>query len=323
MTILLTGGAGYIGSIVTEALLDAGYSVVVIDDLSSGKREAVDQRATFLEGDFSDEFLLDFVFSQHQIDSVIHLAASANVPESISNPALYYKNNTAKTLTLLEEMYKARVKNIIFSSTAAVYGEPRPLVLSLSEDEPTNPICPYGRSKLMAEQIIKDFARAYEMKYTIFRYLCVAGATEKHGESREKESHLIPLIIDQVLGSEKSFSVYGDNHDTPDGTGIRDYFHVKDVALAHLYALASPPDARNHIYNLGSGIPYSVLDVIAEAESLFGVMIRYDTKAPRQGDPARLVAHIEKARQLLGWVPSGNLKEILMSSYNWQKNKPY
>jgi UDP-glucose 4-epimerase len=319
--ILVTGGAGYIGSVVSEILLEKGYSIIVVDDLSEGKRDAVSKEAIFFENDFGDESFLEKLFSDFQISYVIHLAASANVPHSIAEPLLYYQNNTSKTIALLKKMKEFNIKNIIFSSTAAVFGEP--LYTPIDEEHPTIPINPYGHSKLMIEQILKDSCNAYGINYVIFRYLCVAGATEFHGEARENETHLIPLVIGKILNEKNTLNVYGNDFETKDGTGIRDYFHVSDIADAHVLAIEKMEEVKNNIFNLGHEAGYSVLEIINSAEKLFNKKIGYEIKFRRNGDPAILVAKTTKAGKLLGWKAHRDLDEILRTTYHWQKNKKY
>lgn len=319
--VLVTGGAGYIGSVIVELLLKKGYSIIVVDDLSEGNRGAVEEKAIFFQEDFGDSAFLEKLFSDNKISSVIHLAASANVPHSIIDPLCYYQNNTAKTVSLLISMNKFNIKNIIFSSTAAVFGEP--LYTPIDEDHPKIPINPYGHSKLMIEQILKDCCIAYGINYVIFRYLCVAGATQTHGEARDHETHLIPLVISKVLNNEKSLNVYGTDFNTMDGSGVRDYFHVIDLAEAHVLAIEKTESVKNNIFNLGNEEGHSVLEIITSAEKLFNSKINFQIKPRREGDPAILVAKTTKAKNLLGWSAKHNLNDILESTYNWQKNKKY
>lgn len=322
-TVLITGGAGYVGSVITEVLLDTGYKVFVIDDLSNGNDVAVDDRAYFYENDFADNVLLDHIFGNEKIDFVIHLAASAMVSDSVSNPCLYYYNNTVKTLSLLHNMVEYGVKNIIFTSTAAVFGEPK--YNPIDESHPLEPISPYGQSKLMIEKILSDFHKAYGINYVIFRYLNVAGATDKHGESRREESHLIPRVIKNILGDKLPLYVYGDKFDTRDGTGIRDYFHVLDIADAHIMAMDKFDciEIKNQIFNLGHEEGYSVYEIINAVETMFNVKVNYSIAPARHGDPSMIVANTTKAKRDLGWYPQRDLADILMSAYNWQVNRTY
>jgi UDP-glucose 4-epimerase len=319
--VLITGGAGYIGSVIAEVFLNNGFKVIVVDNLSDGKIEAVSKEAVFFQEDFGNPSVLDSIFSNYKIDFVIHLAASANVPHSIVDPIEYYENNTAKTILLLKKMMKYNVKNIIFSSTAAVFGEP--VYTPIDELHPTIPINPYGHSKLMLEQIIKDCSLAYGMNYIIFRYLCVAGATELHGEARQNETHLIPLVVKKMLHKESNLFVFGNDFETKDGTGVRDYFHVLDIADAHLLAINKIGEVKNNIFNLGIEEGYSVLEIINEAQQLFNVEIAYEVRERRNGDPAILVACTKHAEKTLGWKAKRTIKEIITSAYNWQKNPKY
>jgi UDP-glucose 4-epimerase len=315
MRYLVTGGAGYIGSVVTTKLLDNGHDVIVVDDLCEGSEDAIDERADFYNISIGDYEKLSDVFFDNKIDVVVHLAAFANVPDSVVWPHKYYANNVVSTITLLGVMLDNGVNKIIFSSTAAVYGE---LGNFCAEDSPINPTNPYGRSKLMCEQIIKDHASAYGFRYTIFRYFCVAGATELHGESRVHETHLIPKVLDVALGKETELSIFGDKHATPDGTCVRDFIHVEDIADAHLLAKLD-----NETYNLGCDFPFSVINIVKVAEKCLGVKIPYVIKEPRDGDPDFLVASIKKAKDKLGWQPKHNIEDIITSAYKWRKNPLY
>ncbi len=319
--ILVTGGAGYIGSVVVEVLLNKSYDIVVVDDLREGKKDAVSENAIFFENDFGDENVLEKIFTDYKISTVVHLAASANVPHSIIDPIIYYQNNTSKTITLLKKMKEFKINSIIFSSTAAVFGEP--LYTPIDEEHPTVPINPYGNSKLMIEQILKDCCIAYGLNYIIFRYLCVAGATESHGEARDHETHLIPLVVGKILDKKKKLNVYGNDFKTKDGTGVRDYFHVLDIADAHVLAIEKTGEIKNNIFNLGKEAGYSVFDIISCAEQIYNLKIDYDIKPRRLGDPAILVAKTSKAEKMLGWRANRDLNDIIESTYNWQRNKKY
>jgi UDP-glucose 4-epimerase len=312
--ILITGGAGYIGSVVAEKL--CGQGVIIVDDLRFGNIGATKNNCDhWYNADICDIDNIHSIFYDHTIDLVIHLAASANVPESIFNPQEYYENNVVGTLNILRCMKDAGVKNIIFASTASVYDD---MGNYLNEDSPIKPNNPYGRSKLMCEQIIKDFSMAYGMRYNIFRFFCAAGATEQHGESRRHETHLIPKILDVALGKQDKLIVYGDKHATPDGTCIRDFVHVEDIAEA---VLLSPLD--NKAYNLGCGWPYSVLNIIKEAGECLNVKIPYEIKDARDGDIDFLVANTDMAKKELGWIPMHDLQDIIKSAYQWRKNPRY
>jgi UDP-glucose 4-epimerase len=321
MEILITGGAGYIGSVVGEHLHTLGYRLVVIDDLRDGKKEAVPDSATFYESNFSDENVLDTIFTTHNITTVIHLAASANVPDSVVNPLPYYQNNVTGTIALLKKMKQYGVKSILFSSTAAVYGIP--VNDTIVETDILKPVNPYGWSKLFDEQIIMDTAAAHGLEYIIFRYFCAAGATALNGESRGYESHLIPLVIDTALGKRNEIKVFGNQFPTPDGTGVRDYIHVSDIAKAHELAIAKLGSVTNQIFNLGTNAGYSVLQIIEETEKVLGQKVNFTIVNERPGDPPSLIALAHKAKQQLGWEPSYNLQDIIRSVYAWRNNPRY
>jgi UDP-glucose 4-epimerase len=321
MEILITGGAGYIGSVVGEHLQTLGYSLVVIDDLRDGKKEAVPDGATFYAANFSDETILDTIFTKHNIATVIHLAASANVPDSVVRPLPYYQNNVTGTIALLKKMKQYSVKSILFSSTAAVYGIP--VNNTITETDILKPVNPYGWSKLFDEQIIADTAAAHGLEFIIFRYFCAAGATAKNGESRGYESHLIPLVIDTALGKRDEIKVFGNQFPTPDGTGVRDYIHVSDIARAHELALAKLGTVTNQIFNLGTNDGYSVLEIIEETEKVLGQKVNFSIVNERPGDPPSLIALAHKAKEQLGWEPSYNLQDIITSVYAWRNNPRY
>jgi UDP-glucose 4-epimerase len=321
MQILVTGGAGYIGSVVCEKLHAQGHALIVIDDLRDGNKKALTPGAVFYEANFANASVLDQIFSSHNIEFVIHLAASANVPDSVLNPLPYYQNNVAGTIILLQKMQQYGVKKIIFSSTAAVYGEPQ--FIPITEAHPLVPVNPYGWSKLFDEQIIKDCANAYGFNFFIFRYFCAAGATAFHGESRACESHLIPLAIDTAIGKRESLSVFGNNFNTIDGSGVRDYIHVEDIAQAHLLCLNLPLDAWNKIFNLGTSKGFSVFEIIKATEQIMGKKLAYKVVDKRPGDPASLIAHSEYAFKCIGWKPHFSLEQIIDSAYHWRANPLY
>jgi UDP-glucose 4-epimerase len=325
MEILITGGAGYIGSVVGEHLQTLGYSLVVIDDLRDGKKEAVPDCATFYAANFSDETILDAIFTKHNITTVIHLAASANVPDSVVRPLPYYQNNVTGTIALLKKMKQHSVKSILFSSTAAVYGIP--VNDTIIETDILKPVNPYGWSKLFDEQIIADTAAAHGLEYIIFRYFCAAGATANNGESRGYESHLIPLVIDTALGKRDEIKVFGNQFPTPDGTGVRDYIHVSDIARAHELALNAKLNPKaavtNQIFNLGTNAGYSVLEIIEETEKVLSQKVNFSIVNERPGDPPSLIALAHKAKEQLGWEPSYNLQDIITSVYAWRNNPRY
>ena len=321
MSILITGGAGYIGSITTTKLLQKNEKVIVVDDLSEGNRKAVSINTVFYTGNFGDPSLLKKIFSEHTIDSVMHFAASANVPDSVINPQKYYRNNVLNTISLLQIMLEFEIKKIIFSSTAAVYGEPE--YTPIDEEHPKVPINPYGYSKLFIEQILEDYAVAYNLKYIIFRYFCAAGAIDENGESRAKETHLIPLVIDAAIDKRKSISVFGNDYPTIDGTGVRDYIHVEDIANAHILGIAQIDNVNNIILNLGTNSGYSVTEIIETSSKVLGESINSSLDKKRPGDPAVLVASNSLAAKLLKWKPKNNINDIIMSAYKWRKKPKY
>jgi UDP-glucose 4-epimerase len=319
--ILVVGGAGYIGSHLVEELVKTN-DVVVLDNLSTGHEKAVDPLAIFGKGDLGSEADLEAVFSKYPIKAVMHFAANSLVGESVTDPLKYYENNVAATLNLLKVMKKHGVKNFIFSSTAATYGIPD--VDIISEDSPTQPINPYGQSKLMVENILADFAHAYDLRYVVLRYFNAAGASAsgKIGEMHDPETHLIPIILQHLLGQREQISVFGDDYDTPDGTCIRDYIHVTDLANAHIAALESLLNEKNKTatYNLGNGQGYSVKEVIDTCEKVTGHKANVVMAERRAGDPARLVASADKIYQDLGWKAERNLEEIIGSAWKWHQS---
>lgn len=322
--ILVVGGAGYIGSHLVKDLLGK-EEVIVLDNLSTGHREAIDRRAIFVEGDLGNEEDLQMIFSSYPIKAVMHFAASSLVGESVIDPLKYYQNNVASTLTLLNIMMKNNVKNFIFSSTAATYGIPN--VEIIDETTVTNPINPYGHSKLMIEQILADFSKAYGLNYVILRYFNAAGAyeTAEIGESHDPETHLIPIVLQQLLGQREKVAVFGSDYDTEDGTCIRDYIHVTDLASAHILALEALLTGKKsaEIYNLGNGLGYSVKQVIETCETVTGVKANVEMADRRAGDPARLVASSQKIYTELGWKAERNLEQIIADAWKWHKDQKY
>ncbi|TVZ81900.1 UDP-galactose 4-epimerase [Aeribacillus composti] len=320
--ILVVGGAGYIGSHLVKELVEK-EEVIVLDNLSTGYRRLVDEQAVFVQGDLGNKADLEPIFEKYPIQAVMHFAANSLVGESVVNPLKYYQNNVAATLTLLETMLKYNVKNFIFSSTAATYGIPN--VELITEDYPTNPINPYGRSKLMIEQILADFASAYGLNYVVLRYFNAAGAYESGeiGEDHNPETHLIPIVLQHLLGQRDKISVFGTDYNTPDGTCIRDYIHVTDLAKAHILALEAllTGKKKTAIYNLGNGLGYSVKKVIETCEKVTGrkAVIEYTDRRP--GDPARLVASSQKIYEELGWKAEYSLEQIIESAWKWHQWK--
>ena len=325
MRILVTGGAGYIGSHAVLALTDADHEVVVVDNLSCGHREVIEhlQRVSLVIGDIGDRTLMRRVFSENRIDAVMHFSAYAYVGESVRNPSKYYRNNVAAMIHLLDEVIEAGVRRFVFSSTCATYGSPQQM--PIREDCPQNPINPYGASKLMAERILADYGHAYGLNSVIFRYFNAAGADPagRSGEDHDPETHLIPLILDAVSGRRGNVSVYGNDYDTPDGTCIRDYIHVSDLARAHLLGVnllmgGNPSDT----FNLSTGRGYSVNEVIRAVERVTGRPVPVHTAARRAGDPAELVGDAGKAQARLGWVPEyPEIDTMVSHAFEWTKKQ--
>lgn len=320
-TVLVTGGAGYIGSHAVLALKQAGYGVVVLDNLVYGHRELVEEvlQVELIVGDTNDRALLDEVFRTHSIDAVMHFAAYAYVGESVSDPGKYYRNNVTGTLTLLDAMVAASVQKFVFSSTCATYGIPT--TVPIPENHPQNPINPYGATKLMVERILQDFDKAYGLKSVTFRYFNAAGADPNGllGEDHNPETHLIPLTLLTALGKQASVSILGTDYPTPDGTCIRDYIHVTDLATAHVLGLGYLlRGGDTEVFNLGNGNGFSVKQVIETARQVTGREIPAIEQPRRPGDPPALVGSGEKAIRVLGWKPQySDLKEILTHAWNW------
>jgi UDP-glucose 4-epimerase len=321
--ILVAGGAGYIGSHVVKDLSENNYHVIVYDNLSEGHREAV-VNYDFICGDIKDSGLLDKVFTDNKIDAVMHFSAYAYVGESVEKPEKYYKNNVAGTINLLSAMLKNNVRNIIFSSSCATYGIP--VYTPIDEVHPQNPISPYGASKFMVERILSDYSKAYGLKYVALRYFNAAGAHPDRsiGESHKIETHLIPLVL-KTLTKEKDFiRIFGTDYETSDGTCIRDYIHVCDLAAAHrisLEMLLSGSESR--CINLGTGAGISVKEVISLTEKITGIKVPAKTVDRRQGDPPFLVASNNFAKNILNFYPQYDIQEIIRTAWEWEKNKKY
>lgn len=317
--ILVVGGAGYIGSHMVSLLADADYGVVTLDNLYSGHRDAV-IAGEFVEGDLGDRAVLDRLFADHAFDGVMHFAAHIEVGESVRNPSKYYLNNFTNTQTLLDAMLDHGVGVFIFSSTAAIFGEPR--YTPIDEDHPKAPINPYGRSKWMVEQSLKDYDNAYDLKSIALRYFNAAGADPEGrvGERHDPETHLIPLVLQAASGRRENITVFGTDYDTPDGTCIRDYIHVSDLCEAHLLALQCLLDGgASDRYNLGNGQGYSVRQVIDTAQKVAARPIPVVYGQRRAGDPARLVADSMRAKSELGWNPRyGELETIIRHAWRWE-----
>ena len=322
--ILVTGGAGYIGSHTVHVLRERGYNIVVLDNLSTGHAPAVPRDVPLIIGDIRDTELVQKTLQEHSIQAVIHFAADSLVGESMEKPAKYYRNNVVATLSLLESMLACHVNKIVFSSTAAVYGEPEQY--PITEDMPTKPTNVYGRTKLVIEGMLADFAQAYGLSSVSLRYFNAAGALPNGtiGEDHSPESHLIPLVLKTALGQRQSIDIYGSDYPTPDGTCVRDYIHVVDLAAAHVLAVAHLLEGGgSKIYNLGSEQGFSVREVLTRAKILTAVDFPVREAGRRSGDPAILVAASTRIRNELGWQPRySDLDTIIGDAWHWHKNNP-
>lgn len=318
MKILVAGGAGYIGSCTTEYLLDRGHEVVVFDSLVKGHREAVDPRARLIHGDLADRDAIHAALAAAKPEGIIHFAAFIEVGESMTVPGVYFRNNVANGLNLLDAAVACGVRKIVFSSTAAVYGMPH--TIPIPETEPTVPINAYGESKLAFERILRWYRDCHGLQFAALRYFNACGATAARGEAHNPESHLIPIILQVALGQRPQVMVYGDDYPTPDGSCIRDYVHVLDLASAHLLALLSPESGS---FNLGSGSGFSVKEIIAVAREVTGHPIPAQTAARRPGDPPQLISDSTRARQVLGWQPQfDNIRTIVKTAWDWHQRHP-
>lgn len=321
MTILITGGAGYIGSVTTELLRARGEAVVVLDNLSRGHRDAVAPEVPFYEGNVGDRELVARIVREHDIDACVHFAAFAYVGESVSQPTLYYENNVEQGIRLLGSLIETGVRRFVFSSTCATYGEPQEI--PISEEHPQLPTNPYGWSKLFLERIMRDYDRGYQLRFVALRYFNAAGATHARGERHDPETHLIPLVLQAARREINQVTVFGNDYPTKDGTCVRDYIHVSDLAQAHALSLdylrAGNPSTA---INLGNGHGYSVLEVVEAARTVTGQQIPIDIQGRRAGDPSHLVADATKARALLGWQPQHpDLTAIIGSAWEWSRGK--
>ncbi|MDR2528006.1 MAG: UDP-glucose 4-epimerase GalE [Synergistaceae bacterium] len=320
MSVLVTGGAGYIGSVTVEALREAGESVVVLDDLSGGHRAAVD--VPFYLGDAGDAGLLRSIAAEHRVSQVIHFAGFISVPESARDPLRYFANNTAKATAMLSTLQEVGVRNVVFSSTAAVYGEPEQT--PISEEHPKRPSNPYGLSKYFVEQILDWADAAYGVTHAALRYFNASGATATRGEDHHPETHLIPLVLQVPLGRRARVSVYGADYPTPDGTCVRDYIHVADLADAHVRALRYLRDGGpSRKINLGNGRGFSVREIVSAAERVTGKSIPVQGEPRREGDPSALVADARLAGEVLGWRPRRPaVEDIVQSAWDWHRSHP-
>jgi len=317
-TILIVGGAGYIGSHINKMLNLQGYKTIVFDNLSTGHIENI-KWGTFILGDMNDSEALKLLFRNYEIDCVMHFAANAYVGESVLNPLKYYNNNVVNTLNLLKNMAKSNIKKFIFSSSCAVFGEPD--IDIITEDTPKHPINPYGRTKLMVEQILQDFSVAYDLKFVALRYFNAAGADPESeiGEDHSPETHLIPLVLDVALGKRNSITVFGTDYPTNDGTCVRDYIHVNDLAEAHILAYKYLDNGgESNFFNLGIGNGYSVKEIIDTVSQVTNTQIKVIDGERRPGDPATLVAGSEKAENILKWKPQFNgIEDIISTAWQW------
>ena len=324
MRILVLGGAGYIGSHTVYELVDAGYEVIVIDNLLTGFKEAVHPQAKFYEGDIRDKIFLDNILSKEKIDGVIHFAASSQVGESMKNPLKYYNNNLCGTEVLLESMVEHGIDKIVFSSTAATYGEPESIpILETARTLPTN--C-YGETKLSMEKMFKWISKAHNLRYVSLRYFNACGAhpNGKIGEAHNPETHLIPLVLQVPNGKREYISVFGNDYDTKDGTCVRDYIHVNDLAQAHILAMEYLRKGNeSNIFNLGNGVGFTVKEVVETARKVTGHPIPAKEEPRRAGDPSTLIASSEKAKKILGWKPKfDDLETIITTAWEWHRNHP-
>lgn len=322
MKILVAGGAGYIGSHAVVQLLEKGYEVVVIDNLSTGHRWAIDERARFVKGDIKNHKLMDAVFQLEKIDAVMHFAADIVVAESETNPLKYYDNNVYGTIALLESMLKNNIKNIIFSSTAAVYGNTE--AVPVTEDIPIAPISPYGRTKAFVEQILEDCHKAYGLNYCVFRYFNVSGAHEKYpiGQAVKHNTALIPIILEVAAGERENIQVFGDDYATKDGTGVRDFIHVVDLVDAHILGLNKLFKNESAIYNLGNGQGFTVMEMIEAARKVTGHPVPAIITKRRPGDIDISIASSEKAKQELGWETKyPEVEKIIATAWEFKQNE--
>ena len=321
MRVLVTGGAGYIGSVTSEVLIEAGHEVTVLDNLSRGHREAVPEGAGFIQADVRDLETVRRAIRERRIECVMHFCAWSLVGESMKDPGAYFENNVVGMSRLLQAMVEGGAWGIIFSSSAATYGEPEEI--PITEDHPRRPTNPYGESKLMCETMLEWYRRIHDLRFVSLRYFNAAGASEAHGEDHHPETHLIPLALRAASGEGEPLKIFGRDYPTPDGTCIRDYIHVLDLADAHVLALEKLNEIGGAFFNLGNGSGYSVLEVVETVGRVVGKRVPAVDAPRRPGDPARLVASSERARRILGWRPSRNqLERIVEDAWKWRQRFP-
>lgn len=319
MSVLIAGGAGYIGSVTAELLVKSGYRVVVYDNLSRGHEQAIPKGAIFLKADIAQKDVLMAAFKEYGVDVVMYFAAHSLVGESMQRPELYFQNNVVTGICMLDAMVQRNVKHLIFSSTCAVYGTPEKV--PITEAHPTNPISVYGETKLIFERAGYWYSKIFGLRFTSLRYFNAAGATENLGEDHRPETHLIPIILDTALGKHPHLEIFGEDYPTPDGTCIRDYIHVVDLANAHILALKDTGEACR-VYNLGSARGYSVKEVIKAAEKVIGKSLPTRVGPRRPGDPPKLLADNEKIERELAWKPEKNLEDMILDAWLWRKKFP-
>lgn len=319
--ILVTGGAGYIGSHTSKLLIEQGYNVIILDSLVNGHRYAVPKKARFYKIDLGRKKSIEKVFSENKIDCVIHFAAFIEAGESMVDPKKFFRNNLINTLNLLEVMIDHKVLRMIFSSTAAVYGNPK--YIPVDENHPKEPTNYYGTTKLMVEEVLKIYNSAYKLKFIALRYFNAAGADESGviGESHNPETHLIPLVLQVAKGTRKKIFIFGDNYNTKDGTCVRDYIHVNDLAEAHILAMKKLDKLKSEFFNLGNGKGYSVMEVVETCRKVTGHKIPVKITKRRPGDPAELIADYKKTKKILGWSPKHDLTSIIKTAWKWEQKK--
>ncbi len=321
MAILVTGGTGYIGSVTVELLQNRGEAVVILDDLRRGHRESLDPDVPFYQGEVGDRALIARIAKEHKIDSCIHFAALTYVGESVKDPAMYFENNVEQGIAFAGSLDNVGVRLIVFSSSAATYGEPKRV--PIEEGDPQWPENPYGWSKLIMERLLASYDRGYGLKFVSLRYFNAAGATQRCGEHHDPETHLIPNVLSAAADPSSDIAIFGNKYPTPDGTAIRDYIHVADLGDAHIRALDHlRRGGASEFLNLGTGHGHSVLEVIDSARKVAGRPIRTRIEPPRVGDPARLVADATKAQAVLGWTPVSDLETIIRSAWEWKVRHP-